>query len=189
MTHIQTIGKRLRAGRQMTVIAVPWYGEHPEGWSFYARFEDSNNDVWLIYRAIASCPRFPGSYVLVTDGCEYPANVCSLPYLFESPWVMNLEEAMAAGSFTIGSEGYICGIELRHGRWVYYTGTDSRKVQHGAADTQDEAVAMARIHLFVRFHQRLEEVKQARGGSLGWGVPIPALVEPRVLIEGDGNVG
>lgn len=188
MTHIQTIGKRLRAGRKLKVIAVPWGEQCPEGWAFYARFEDSAGDVWMICRSISSRPRLPDSH-LVTLGCEYPGNVCSLPYLFESPWVMNLEEAMAAGSFTIGSEGYICGVELRHGRWVYYTGTDSRKIQHGAADTQDEAVAMARIHLFVRFHQRLEEVKQARGGFLGWGVPIPALVEPRVLIEGDGNVG
>ena len=95
-------------------------------------------------------------------------------WIFEAPVDLDCNRALDAGGMMMQSEHLCCGVRLLGGRWTYHIGHGGHLRQIGACDTEAEALVMARACLMASWLARLERIQTARGGDLGWGVPVVA---------------
>jgi len=92
--------------------------------------------------------------------------------IWNAPLPLTRSEAQSAGRLQMTSSELVASIRQEHGRWIYETGTGSFLRPHGAADTLQEAQAMAAAVVQAQWLGRLESILDARGGSVRWGAPL-----------------
>lgn len=97
-----------------------------------------------------------------------------LPWIFDAPVDLDFHRAADAGGMGMQSEHLFCGVRLLGGRWTYHIGLGSHMRLIGVCDSEAEALVMAMACLMASWLARLERIQTARGGDLGWGVPVVA---------------
>lgn len=172
MTHITSLNThRSRQATRLTVISRRH--DRPPGpqWMLW-----TGSEGVFIWRTTARCPIIPIDATILTP--ENHPDVLA----FTVPIQLTLEKAVAAAALDMCSEHLFHSVELVNGRWAYSTGIGSHKQQHGCADTREEAIVMGQAHMWRNWLERLEYIRERRGGVLFFGVPL-ASPGPNALRE------
>lgn len=93
-----------------------------------------------------------------------------------APWRMDRADAEAAGALGLTTAELYRGVREEHGRWQGYVGLGGFLRQVATCDTREEALALATAHLWRSWLHRVEQIREARGGDLSWGWPLPSPV-------------
>lgn len=91
-----------------------------------------------------------------------------------APWQLSSHDAEVAGTAGLTTRELFRGVREEHGRWQAYIGLGSMLSQVGTCDTREEALTLATAHLWRAWITRVEEIREARGGDLKWGCPLPS---------------
>jgi hypothetical protein len=128
--------------------------------------------------------------------------------------VGDVEAVQSAGCASLDSTCAYLVLREEHGRWLAWLGLGShmmpvhsprarpmrrkrgeRKDEHAARaalggcafDSREVAESEARSAWRQHVYLRVESIRAARGGTLGWGVPVAPLADPHVIDANDRN--
>lgn len=162
MTHITSLSThRSRQATRLTVISRPTAQCPGPQWTLWAASQG-----FFVWRTSARCPVIPADAVVLTPE-SYPDQLA-----FAAPIPLTLSHATSAALLDMCSEHLFYSVELVNGRWAYSTGIGSHKQQHGCADTREEAIVMGQAHMWRNWLERLEYIRERRGGMLSFGIPL-----------------
>ena len=91
--------------------------------------------------------------------------------------------AYQAAALELTSHHLASYVRPENGRWVYGIGDGGMTEPRGAADTREEAIAMATAHSWSTWLRRVEEIRDARGGTLRWGLALPTPSRTELRVE------